>query len=57
MKSKLPKNGSEWRIMLGFRLGKEPFNPIFQDRTDGIDDIIKAKEKRNEHKKVARKHR
>jgi len=48
----------DWRKMIRvkFRLGKKPFNPIYQDRTDGMGDIIKAKEKRGEYKKVVTKH-
>jgi len=57
MRLKLPKNGSEWRLMFTFRWGKRMFDPSSQKRTDGMDDIIKNKEKRNEYKKVARKHR
>ena len=34
-----------------------PFNPVWQDRTDAMDDIIKAKEKRDEHKGNTRKDR
>jgi hypothetical protein len=27
----------------------KPFNPVLQERTDAMDDILKAKEKRDEH--------
>ena len=60
MKLKLPKNGSEWRLMFTFRWGKRMFNPLWQIRTDGVDDIIKNKEARGEYKrnkKLVTKHR
>ena len=40
----------DWILRKGIRIGwstGRPFDPRDQDRTDGVDDIIKAKEKRD----------
>ena len=46
-------NGSFKRLLAGglcIRISSgKPFNPVFQDRTDAMDDIIKGKAKRHEH--------
>lgn len=46
---KLKKQGIRVKLWSDGR----PFNPVLQERTDAMDDILKAKEKRDEHKKLA----
>jgi hypothetical protein len=45
-----------WReFLFKIRIGTgRMFDPYWQERTDGMDDIIKAKEKRDEHKRDAK---
>jgi len=50
MKLSLLNLGNELKFILRFRVGKKMFNPTSQVRTDAMDDIIKAKEKRNVRK-------
>lgn len=38
----------KWKeFLIRIRIGKPMFDPSDQERTDGMDDIIKAKEKRD----------
>jgi len=33
-------------IFVKFRFGKKPFNPVLQDRTKAVDDILKKQKER-----------
>jgi len=48
----------DWILRKGIRIGwstGRPFDPRDQDRTDGVDDIVKAKEKRENVKPKSKK--